>query len=129
MAVELGLLTRTKLFQSHIIAKRTTADGAWEMYDEGPTIDEQVQQWVDSSGNAIVAASAPGYAMGWLDEELMTRSIMIGVVIIYRPALESSHAQRTTAVARAAGNAVNAPDGAAGPAGKPAGPDPTGIKF
>lgn len=94
MTVEHGLLTRTALFQQHIIAKRDTLDAEWELYDEGPTIDEQVQKWVEKTGNLVIAASAPGYSMGWLDEELLARSIMVGVVIIYRPALESQYAKR-----------------------------------
>ncbi len=96
MTVELGLLTRTKLFQQHVLAKRDAVNGTWETYDEGDTIDAQVQAWVAGTGNVIVTVSAPGYAMGWLDEELTTRSILVGVVVIYRPALEGTHAKRGT---------------------------------
>ena len=58
MTVEHGLLTRTVLFQHHMIAKRDALNSPWELFDDGPTIDEQVQEWVNRTGNAIVTASA-----------------------------------------------------------------------
>lgn len=94
MAVELGPLTRTKLFQQHMLATRDSVTDAWSVYEEGQTIDEQVREWVTATGSLVVGVSAPGYAMGWLDEEMRTRSILVGVVLIYRPSKEESDDHR-----------------------------------
>jgi hypothetical protein len=66
----------------------------WVKTEETQTITEQVNAWVEETGNAIVSASAPSLETQWWDETMDTKSITISVTIMYRQALHEQPTER-----------------------------------
>jgi len=59
----------------------------WEKEEETQSITEQVNNWVEETGNAIVNTSAPSIETQWWDDSMLTKSVTISVTVMYRPAL------------------------------------------
>lgn len=88
-------LPKIKYFHQQIVAEMAVDGGAydeaeWNRVSETESITDQVNAWVDQTGCVIVSTSAPGYDITWADQEMKVKSIIIGVMVLYKP-VENIH--------------------------------------
>ena len=88
-------MPRIRLFHQRLLLGRNESDlSKWEKIEETQSITEQVNSWVEETGNAIVGTSAPSIDTQWWDDTMMTKSITISVTVMYRPALSNDQRER-----------------------------------
>lgn len=64
--------------------------GAWDPpLSMTKPLDEAVNDWVDQTGNEIVAVTAPGMFMQWMDGDRTMRLVVASVMVTFVPAIGS----------------------------------------
>lgn len=83
---------RTKLFVEERIVRRPpgAAPTQWDALKQSDPIDRQMDLFLAVSRGHPALVSAPSFTMTWLDREMTTQRIMIGVILTYIPP-EGSH--------------------------------------
>lgn len=102
---------RIKVFEESRVVARVpgAAPGEWVTRSRTTPVDEAVSAWLAETGSRLVACSAPGFHVQWLDREMTTRAVIVAVTVTYEAPSESRPDQ---------------PPPSAGPAG-PGAPAPT----
>ncbi len=80
-------LAKTKMFSEQLIVKRTTPTTWGPAQSRGKPLDMSINEWVDITGNEIIAVTAPSMHIQWLDQEHTTRLIVAAVMVTYIPAV------------------------------------------
>lgn len=83
-------LLKTKMFTEQLIVKRKIdgPPGAWEQPTlQSKPLDENINLWVDRTGNAIVSVTAPSMFMQWMDKERIQRLVICAVMVTYIPSI------------------------------------------
>jgi hypothetical protein len=73
---------KTKLFSSQFVVEREE-DGSWSILNKTDDIDDQINIWVDTTGNLIVNTSAPSMHAEWLDAEHKRKTIIVSLMVMY----------------------------------------------
>ncbi len=83
-------LLKTKMFVEQLVIKRKLdgPPGAWEApRSQTEPIDEQINKWIDKTGNELVSVTTPGIFMQWMDAERSLRLVITTVMVVYIPAV------------------------------------------
>jgi len=83
------VLLKTKLFSSQFVVEREE-DGGWALLNKTDDIDDQINNWVDSTSSYIVNVSPPAMHAEWTDSTNKRKTIILSIMIIYKT-LESSN--------------------------------------
>lgn len=84
-------LLKTKMFVEQLIVRRKKngPPGTWDQPTvQSKALDQAMNDWVDQTGNEIVAVTAPGMFMQWMDQERMTRLVICSAIVTYIPAVQ-----------------------------------------
>jgi hypothetical protein len=73
---------KTKLFSSQFVVERDEY-GSWGVLNKTEDVDDQVNSWVEESGNKIVGVSPPAMHAEWIDKECSKKTIIVSVMVMY----------------------------------------------
>jgi hypothetical protein len=87
------VLYKTKLFSSQFLVVKNGETLLWETALTSDDLDQQINDWVETTENVIVSCSSPAIHGEWLDDTKQRKTIIITVMVIYSPRVTDNDGQ------------------------------------